>query len=95
MLFACLFGCPPLYSFSLKDYDALKPAILDSYRKIRGVHSKVATLKMTDYKVLSDDYMLQRTEFGGKYRVTVNFSDKAMELDGKNIDAGSFVFEEI
>ena len=95
VLFACLFGCPPLYSFSLKDYDALKPAILDSYRKIRGVHSKVATLKMTDYKVLSDDYMLQRTEFGGKYRVTVNFSDKAMELDGKTIDAGSFVFEEM
>jgi len=95
VLFACLFGCPPLYSFSVKDYETLKPSILDSYKRIGEVHSKVATLKMTDYEVLSDDYMLQRTVFGNKYRVTVNFSDKALEWQGIAVAPESFVFEEI
>jgi hypothetical protein len=94
-LFACLFGCPPLYSFSVKDYEMLKPAILDSYKKITEVHSKVATLKMTDYSVLSKDYMIQRTVFGDRYSVTVNFSDSDRELDGKILKAESFIFEAI
>jgi len=95
VLFACLFGCPPLYSFSVKDYEVLKPAILDSYKRISEVHSKVATLKMTDYRVLSDDYSLRLSEFGGKYRVVANFSDSATEYCGKMISAESFIFEEI
>ncbi len=95
VLFACLFGCPPLYSFSMRDYEALKPIILDSYKRISTVHEKVATLKMTDYEVLSDDYMLQRSVFGNKYRVTVNFSDSARELEGKIIAAEGMIFEEI
>ena len=95
VLFACLFGCPPLYSFSMKDYEDLKPAILDSYKRIGAVHEKVATLKMTDYKVLSSDYMLQRSEFGNKYRVTVNFSDVTRSYDGKIIEAESLLFEEL
>ena len=95
VLFACLFGCPPLYSFSVKDYEALKPAILDSYKRIGEIHSKVATLKMTDYEILSDDYMLQRSVFGDKYQVVVNFSDTAREYNGKTIEAESLIFEEI
>lgn len=95
VLFACLFGCPPLYSFSVKDYEALKPSILDSYKRISQVHSKVATLKMTDYEVLSEDYALQRSVFGNKYQVTVNFSDTAREYNGKMLQAESLVFEEI
>ena len=95
VLFACLFGCPPLYSFSVKDYEMLKPSILDSYKRISCVHSKVATLKMTNYEVLSDDYMLQRSVFGDKYRITVNFSDKVLECDGKAIAPESLIFEEI
>ena len=95
VLFACLFGCPPLYSFSMKDYEALKPTILDSYKRITAIHEKVATLEMTEYKVLSEDYMLQTSTFGNKYRVTVNFSDAPMALDGKTVGAGEMIFEEL
>lgn len=95
VLFACLFGCPPLYSFSMKDFETLKPLILDSYKRIGEVHEKVATLKMTDYTVLSDDYMLQRSVFGDKYEVVVNFSDTVREYNGKTIEPESMLFEEI
>lgn len=95
VLFACLFGCPPLYSFSMKDFESLKPLILDSYKRIGEVHEKVATLKMTDYTVLSDDYMLQRSVFGDKYEVVVNFSDTAREYNGKTIEPEGLLFGEI
>ncbi len=77
-LFACLFGCPPLYSFSMKDFEALRPAILESYAEISRVHSKVAFLPMTSYEVLSEDDTVQRTTFGGRYRVTVDFAEESM-----------------
>jgi hypothetical protein len=94
VLFACLFGCPPLYSFKVSDYEKLKPAILDSYKRICEVHSKIATLKMTDYEVLSGDYTLQRSAFGDKYEIIVNFSNTAREYNGKIIPAQDMIFIE-
>ena len=80
-LYACLFGCPPLYSFSMKDFEALKPAILASYAEITAVNRKVGTLPMTNYEVLAEDYTVQRTTFGNRYRVTVNFDDETMSFE--------------
>lgn len=76
ILFACLYGCPPLYSFSAHDFEAVRADIVESYRAIRTVTDKVALLPMTDFAVLSEDYMLQRTVFGDEYEVTVNFSEQ-------------------
>ena len=83
-LYACLFGCPPLYSFSMKDFEALKPAILKSYAEITAINRKVGKLPMTGYEVLSEDYMIQRTTFGDRYRVTVNFAEETMTFEDLN-----------
>ena len=95
ILFACLFGCPPLYSFKVGNFEKLKEAILYSYKKITPIHSKIATLPMTDYEVLSEDYMLQTSVFGEKYRVVANFSNEDREYNGKTIGALDLLFEEI
>lgn len=79
ILFACLYGCPPLYSFSARDLEAVRADIVESYHAIRAVTEKVALLPMTDFEVLSEDYMLQRTVFGDAYEVTVNFSEQARQ----------------
>lgn len=83
-LYACLFGCPPLYSFSMKDFEALKPAILESYTEITRINRKVGTLPMTNYEVLADDYTVQRTTFGNRYRVTVNFNNETVTFEDLN-----------
>lgn len=93
-LFACLFGCPPIYSFSLKDFEFLKDAIIKSYKKISAVHKKVACLPMTDYEILSDDYTLQTTVFGDKYRVVANFSEKPQNYCGRVIAPKDVLFTE-
>ena len=36
---------------------------------------------MTDFEILTDDYMIQRSTFGDKYRVTVGFSDKSLKFE--------------
>lgn len=94
-LFACLYGCPPLYSFKEENYKKLKQAILKSYKTITAVHEKTALLTMTDFKILSDDYMLQCSVFGDKYRITANFSNEPREVDGKTVLPKDFILEEI
>lgn len=93
ILFACLFGCQPLYSFSVSNYSILKPYIVSSYKRIAQISRYTATEPMTDYRVLSDDYQLQKSVFGNKYAVTVNFSDENRIVDGKEIPAQDFIFE--
>lgn len=94
ILFACLYGSAPLYSFSVKDYQKLKPVILSSYKKITTVHKTVAELPMTDFNILNADYTLQRTVFGNKYEVIANFADKDVEYKGKTIPAKDIFFGE-
>ncbi len=81
ILFACLYGCTPLYSFFLKDFDALFDSITESYKKITKITGKTAGFPMTDFEILTDDYMIQRSTFGDKYRVTVDFSDKSLKFE--------------
>ena len=93
VLFACLFGCQPLYSFSLSNYKTLKPFIISSYKRIAEVSKYTITEPITDYKILSEDYTLQQTVFGGRYSVTVNFSEKEQTAGGKIIPPEDLVFE--
>lgn len=94
-LFACLYGCPPLYSFTESNYKRLKQAILTSYQTITAVHAKTALLPMTDFQILSDDYMLQCSVFGDRYKITANFSDEPREADGKTVLPKDFLLEEM
>lgn len=85
-LFACLYGCPPLYSFTVGDYPRLRCAILDSYRTISAVHRAVGLMEMTDFAVLTPDFAVQRTVFGGEIEVIVNFGGRAYEADGRRLE---------
>lgn len=95
ILFACLYGCPPLYSFFVKDFEKLKDNIISSYKKITDVHKRIAELPMTDFKVLSDDYQIQKSVFGDKFEVVVNFSDEKYMYKNKIILPNDLLFEKI
>ncbi|MBQ8351339.1 MAG: hypothetical protein IJY20_04770 [Clostridia bacterium] len=95
ILFAVLYGCPPLYSFYAKNFDRLKDDILESYQKISTVHRKVALLPMTDFTALTSDRLIQRSVFGDRYEVVANFSDHAYRHDGFIVGAKDFLFREM
>lgn len=92
ILFACLYGCAPLYSCFVKDFEELYDDIVLSYKKITEVHEKVAELPMTDFEVLSKDYKLQRSVFGDKYEVVANFSDEDRFYNGNVVGANDYFF---
>lgn len=94
VMYACLYGCAPLYSFQYKDFELLKDSIIDSYKEISAVHKKVALLPMTSFDYLSDDYQIQTTLFGDKYRVVANFSQNDFEFEGKTVPANDYIFIE-
>lgn len=95
ILFACLYGCPPLYSFFVKDFDQLKDDIISSYKRITNVHKHVAELPMTDFKILRDDYKIQKSVFGDKYEIVVNFSEENYTYNNTLIPPNDLLFEEI
>ena len=66
--------------------------IVESYKKKTFVTQKTATLHMTDYMVLNDDYTLQKTVFGDKYCVVANFSDKEMSYENFKVAPKDYLF---
>ncbi|MBQ7039553.1 MAG: hypothetical protein IJN39_03190 [Clostridia bacterium] len=92
ILFACLYGCPPLYSFCAKDFPKLQDIIISSYKKITYIHEKVAELPMTDFEILTDDYKVQKSVFGNRYEVIANFSDEKYVYENHVIEPNDLLF---
>lgn len=92
ILFACLYGCPPLYSFTVSTFEQYKDAIIDSYHQITRVTGRVSALPMTDYTVLKEDYSLQRTQFGHAYEVIANFAEEEAVYEGVPIPPKGYLF---
>lgn len=95
MQFACLYGCAPLFSFTVGNFPLLKETIIEAYKKVTKIHEKTATLPMTDFEIVTDDYDLQRSVFGDRYEVIVNFSDKNYKYNGKTVLPNDILFREL
>lgn len=92
ILFACLYGCAPLYSCFINDFNEFFDDIVSSYQKITAIHEKVAELPMTDFEVLSKDYKLQRSVFGDMYELVANFSDEDRIYQDRVVGANDYLF---
>lgn len=94
-LFNILYGTPPLYSFHLSDWPALKEPILNSCRRACPVAQKTGYEQMARFEWLDDARLVQRTIFGDGTQVVVNFSDKPFILrDGRTVPAQGHLVEE-
>lgn len=46
---------------------------------------------MTDYKILSDDKLVQMTQYGDGIKVVCNFSNNEVNAEGEKIPAKSLI----
>ena len=92
ILFACLYGCAPLYSCFINDFENSFDEIVSSYKKITEIHERIAELPMTDFEVLDKDYKLQRSVFDDIYEIIVNFSDEDRFYNGNMVGANDYYF---
>lgn len=95
VLFACLYGCAPLYSFSEKDFEIVKESVLWSYKKITGIHEKIALLPMTEFENMTNNYQVQKSVFGDKYEIVANFSENEYMYNGNKIKPYDLYFGEL
>ena len=75
----------PIYSFSVGNFKRVKDSVLASYKKITQINRKTATLAMTDFEFLTDDYSVARSVFGEKYEVVANFGEKTYVYKEKEV----------
>ena len=92
ILFACLYGCAPLYSCFINDFENSFDEIVSSYKKITEIHERIAELPMPDFEVLDKDYKLQRSVFDDIYEIIVNFSDEDRFYNGNMVGANDYYF---
>jgi hypothetical protein len=73
VLLDLLSGQPSSWSIEYDQWHDLKPIIKDTYDILGKLHAKTAHLEMTDHKILSHDYMVQKSVFEDGTEICINY----------------------
>ena len=90
-LLELLYNVPPLYHLNMAEFSKHKAWIKRHYAFFSPLHRRIGGQAMTDFEWLSDDRLVQRTEFGGIVEMYANFGVNAFEYNGVVIPARSVV----
>ncbi|HUU15667.1 MAG TPA: glycoside hydrolase [Sedimentisphaerales bacterium] len=80
-----LYMVPPLYHMNLDEFDKHRDIMKRHYAFFSPLHWQVGFAQMTEFNWLSSDRMLQRTVFGDKVELVVNFSQESRRYQGIDI----------
>lgn len=96
-LFNILYGNMPLWAIrDLDHWKQYKDRFIESYKNVSPVFDKVGFNKMLSHRFITEDNLVQETEFEGDIRVVVNFGDNEYFLTDDNytiLSRGFIVFE--
>jgi hypothetical protein len=81
VLLDVLYGQPSSWSLVYNQWEDLKPLFKETYDLLGRLHQKTAHFAMTDHQYLTDDYMVQRSEFSDGTVVYVNFGITTYESE--------------
>lgn len=94
MLREVLYNTPPLYHLDRAEWEKYKTPII-AHTKVWSDFSKEAVQKeMTDFKRLTDDGLVQMTEYGKNLQVIANFTDTGYSYNEQEIPAHSLMILE-
>ena len=83
---------PPIYSLNVEQWRAQKQDIAASYHRTSPVAKAAFAERMTDFRILSDDRMVQRSTFENGVQITVNFGNTPFTLEnGTQLPPEGFV----
>jgi hypothetical protein len=80
-----LYNVPPLYHLNLAEWKKRKDFIRREYAFFSPLHRRGALLPMTKFTWLTDDRLVQQTQFADELEITANFSDKPFAIDGVTV----------
>lgn len=94
MMKEILYNTAPMYHLDRTEWDKHKEAII-KHNAIWSPFNKKAILEpMTNFEFLSDDQLIQKTQFGETLEVIANFTDKGYSYQGENIEAKSLIIKD-
>ncbi|MYB94096.1 hypothetical protein F4054_07960 [Candidatus Poribacteria bacterium] len=72
-LLELLYNVPPLYHLNIEEFSKHKAWIKKHYAFFSPLHRQIGGQAMTDFQWLSEDKLVQRTEFGDTVEIFANF----------------------
>ena len=90
-LLELLYNVPPLYHLNIDEFSKHKAWIKRYYTFFSPLHKQIGGKVMTDFEWLSDDRLVQRTEFGDAVELFANFGTDPFRYKGVIIPGRSVV----
>ncbi len=90
-LLELLYNVPPLYHLNIEEFSKHKAWIKRHYAFFSPLHRQIGGQAMTDFEWLTDDRLVQRTEFGDTVEILANFGTDAFEYEGVIIPGQSVI----
>ena len=91
MLYEMLYNVPPLYHIDKHEWEKHKETIVRHSKVWSNFSKKAITEEMTDFKIISDDRLVQMTEYGEALSVVANFSEDEFDFQGEAIPGKSLL----
>ncbi len=89
-----LWGCALSFGrFTAQTWPECRAAFADSFY-VDEWHELVGTDQMVDHRYLTDDFLVERTEWSSGRAVIVNFSEEARTVDGVHVPALDYVTQD-
>lgn len=84
---------PSSWSVEYAQWEDLKPLIKEAYDLLNPLHENTAHSAMVNHRILSDDFMVQQSEFGNGTKVWVNYGVITYTKDALEIPPKGFRVE--
>lgn len=91
MMREILYNTPPMYHIDRNEWDKYKNEIKEHNEVWSAFNKKAIKKEMTDFKTLSDDKLVQMSQFGDDLKVVANFSDKEFKYENDNVKPHSLI----
>lgn len=90
-LYEILYNIPPLYHIDKFEWEKHKDEIVEHSKTYSNFSKEVINEEMTDFNILSNDRLIQMTEYGNKIKVVANFSEQDFNYENDIIKSHSLI----
>lgn len=94
MLREVLYNVPPLYHLDSTEWEKYKTAITSHTAAWSQFSKEAVQEEMTDFEYLTDDGLVQMTNYGEQLTAVANFTDADFQYENQNIPAHSVLMEQ-
>ncbi|MEH6942428.1 glycoside hydrolase [Bacillus sp. JJ722] len=91
MLYEILYNVPPMYHIDKFEWDKHGEKMAEHTIVWSKFSKNVINKEMTNFKMLTDDHLVQMTEYGSKVKVVANFSDRPYNYNNDIVSPNSLI----